>query len=221
MRSLRCSLRRAPRAGVQQGEQATTFLTGQLEEAKSKLDAQDAKLAQFKQRNIGTLPDEEQTNLSLLTGMNTQLEAITQALSRAQQDKAFNQTLLAQQEANWHASESGQSPETADQQLAALQEQLAALRSKYTDEHPDVVKLKALINDLKKQTAAEPQVPSKNDAATRSPVIEPPQVQQLRAKLHQDDLNIAEHDQTPNASSRTGSRSRRTGAVEPNRRARV
>ena len=38
------------RAGVQQGEQATTFLTGQLEEAKSKLDAQDAKLAQFKQR---------------------------------------------------------------------------------------------------------------------------------------------------------------------------
>ncbi len=180
------------RAGVQQGEQATTFLTGQLEDAKSKLDAQDAKLAQFKQRNIGTLPDEEQTNLSLLTGMNTQLEAITQALSRAQQDKAFNQTLLAQQEANWHASESGQSPETVDQQLAALEEQLAALRSKYTDEHPDVVKLKALISDLKKQTAAEPQAQSKNVAATRSPVVEPPQVQQLRAKLHQDDLNIAD-----------------------------
>ena len=40
------------------------------------------------------MPDQEQTNLSLLTGMNTQLEAITQALSRAQQDKAFNQTLL-------------------------------------------------------------------------------------------------------------------------------
>ena len=33
---------------------------------------------------------------------------------------------------------------------------------------------------------------SKNNAATRSPVVEPPQVQQLRAKLHQDDLNIAD-----------------------------
>jgi protein tyrosine kinase modulator len=180
------------RAGVQQGEQATSFLTQQLGDAKGKLDAQDAKLAQFKQRYLGSLPDEEQTNLSLLTGMNTQLEAINQALSRAQQDKAFNQTLLAQQEANWHASQSGQNPETVDQQLAALQDQLAALRSKYTDEHPDVVKLKALISDLKKQMAAEPQVQSKNDAASRLAVVEPPQVQQLRAKLHQDDLNIAD-----------------------------
>ncbi|MGB2621035.1 MAG: GNVR domain-containing protein [Candidatus Acidiferrum sp.] len=178
------------RAGVQQGEQATTFLTQQLEDAKSKLDAQDAKLAQFKQRYLGSLPDEEQTNLSLLTGMNTQLEAATQAISRAQQDKAFNQTLLAQQEANWHASQTGQNPETVDQQLASLQDQLTALRAKYTDEHPDVVKLKALISDLKKQMAGEPQ--PKNEAANRPVLAEPPQIQQLRAKLHQDDLNIAD-----------------------------
>jgi protein tyrosine kinase modulator len=180
------------RAGVQQGEQATSFLTQQLEDAKTKLDAQDAKLAEFKQRYIGSLPDEEQTNLSLLAGMNTQLEAITQAISRAQQDKAFNQTLLAQQEAGWHASQSGQSPVTADQQLAALQDQLAALRAKYTDEHPDVVKLKALIHDLKKQMAAEPQAQEKNEAANRPALGEPPQIQQLRARLHQDDLNIAD-----------------------------
>lgn len=180
------------RAGVQAGEQATSFLTLQLEDAKAKLDAQDAKLAQFKQRYLGALPDEEQTNLSLLAGMNTQLEAITQAVSRAQQDKAFNQTLLTQQEATWQASQSGQSPETADQQLAALQDQLATLRSKYTDEHPDVVKLKALISDLKKQMAAAPPAQAKNEAASRLALGEPPQIQQLRAKLHQDDLNIAD-----------------------------
>ena len=178
------------RAGVQQGEQATSFLTQQLEDAKSKLDAQDAKLAAFKQRYLGSLPDEEQTNLGLLTGMNTQLEAATQAISRAQQDKAFNQTLLAQEESNWRASQAGQNPETIDQQLDALQEQLAALRAKYTDEHPDVVKLKALISDLQKQMAAQPQ--GRNEAARRPALVEPPQVQQLRAKLHQDDLNIAD-----------------------------
>lgn len=180
------------RIGVRQGEQATSFLTQQLVDAKSKLDDQDAKLAQFKQRYLGSLPDEEQTNLSLLTGMNTQLEAITQALSRAQQDKAFNQTLLGQQEANWHASQSGQNPETVDKQLAALQDQLAALHSKYTDEHPDVVKLKNLISDLKAQMATEPQVQGKSEAASRPAVVEPPQIQQLRAKLHQDDLNLAD-----------------------------
>jgi polysaccharide chain length determinant protein (PEP-CTERM system associated) len=180
------------RASVQQGEHATSFLTQQLEEAKGKLDAEDARLAQFKQRYIGLLPEQEQTNLSLLSGMNTQLEAVTQALSRAQQDKTFNQTLLAQQEASWHASQSGQNPETVDQQLTALQDQLAALRSKYTDEHPDVVKLKVRIADLKNQMAAVPQVEAKKDRENSAPSTEPPQIQQLRAKLHQDELNTGD-----------------------------
>jgi polysaccharide chain length determinant protein (PEP-CTERM system associated) len=180
------------RARVEQGQQATSFLTQQLEDAKGKLDAQDAKLAQFKQRYLGSLPDQEQTNLSLLMGMNSQLEANTQALSRAQQDKAFNESLLNQQEASWRPSESGQNPVTVDQQLAALEDQLAALRSKYTDEHPDVIKLKAFIADLKKQIAAQPRVQEKNDTASLTPVSEPPQIQQLRAKLHQDNQNIAD-----------------------------
>jgi len=180
------------RARVEQGQQATSFLTQQLEEAKGKLDAQDAKLAQFKQRYLGSLPDQEQTNLSLLMGMNSQLEANTQALSRAQQDKAFNESLLSQQEANWRPSQSGQNPVTVDQQLAALEDQLAALRSKYTDEHPDVIKLKAFIADLKKQIAAQPRVQEKNDTAGLTAVSEPPQIQQLRAKLHQDNLNLAD-----------------------------
>ena len=70
------------------------------------------------------MPEQEQTNLALLGGMNAQLDATTQALSRAQEDKSLNETLLAQQEANWKASQVGlQNPETQDQELAALQEQ--------------------------------------------------------------------------------------------------
>jgi protein tyrosine kinase modulator len=179
-------------ASVQQGKQATSFLTQQLEDAKAKLDAEDARLAQFKQRYLGSLPDDEQTNLSLLAGMNTQLEAVNQALSRAHQDKAFNETFLTQQEASWHASHSGQNPETDDQQLAALRDQLASLRSKYTDEHPDVVKLKARIADLKNKIAAAPQVEENKDKENSAELTEPPQIQQLRAKLRQDELNIAD-----------------------------
>ena len=87
----------------QKASQTTSFLSGQLEEAKQKLDEQDAKLAQFKQQNLGSLPEESQTNLSLLAGMNAQLTANAEALSRAQQDKALNETLLSQQEATWNA----------------------------------------------------------------------------------------------------------------------
>lgn len=179
-------------ASVQQGKQATSFLTQELEDAKAKLDAEDARLAQFKQRYIGSLPDEEQTNLTLLAGMNTQLEALTQGLGRAQQEKAFDDTLLTQQVASWRASLSGQTPETDDQQLASLQDQLASLRSKYTDEHPDVIKLKARIATLKNKIATAPRVEEKTEKDGNAALTEPLQIQQLRAKLHQDALNVAD-----------------------------
>src|SRR5712664_2032649 len=114
------------RALEQQAAQTTSFLTQQLAEAKAKLDAQDGRLAQFKRQYLGSLPEEEQTNLSLLMGMNSQLEANTQTLSRAQQDKIFNESLLNQLQANLETSEnqSGKNPETLKQQLNELQGQL-------------------------------------------------------------------------------------------------
>src|SRR3981189_2325176 len=45
-----------------QASQTTSFLSGQLDEAKSKLDEQDAKLAQFKRRYLGSPPQEGHAN---------------------------------------------------------------------------------------------------------------------------------------------------------------
>jgi polysaccharide chain length determinant protein (PEP-CTERM system associated) len=167
----------------------TQFVSQQLVEAKRRLDEQEAKLADFKQHNIGSLPEQEQTNLSLLTGMNSQLEALSQALSRAQQDKSFNESLLSTQLANL-ASQANGSPESLDHQLAALQDLLATLQSRYTPEHPDVIKTKSQIEEIKKQMA-EPPDPN-NTVTARGSKIEPPQIQQLRARMRQDDLNIEE-----------------------------
>jgi polysaccharide chain length determinant protein (PEP-CTERM system associated) len=177
----------------QQAARTTSFLSQQLAEAKAKLDAQDAKLAQFKRQYLGSLPEEEQTNLSLLMGLNSQLEANTQALSRAHQDKAFNESLLSQQQANLEASQAipGRNPETLEQQLNALQDQLTVLQTRYTPEHPDIIKLKNSIEQMKKRLAEEPQANPLGSSAQTSR-SEPPQMQQLRARLRQDELNIAD-----------------------------
>jgi polysaccharide chain length determinant protein (PEP-CTERM system associated) len=169
------------------------FLGEQLAEAKTKLDAEDAKLAEFKRQNWGMLPEDGPGNINMLTGMNAQLEANTQALSRAQQDKTFNESLLAQEEANWktRTSGNGSNPDSADQQLAALQDQLTALLSRYTPDHPDVIKTESQIAELKKRMAEPTKTPAPSAATTPS-AHEPPQIQLLRAKLHQDDLNIAD-----------------------------
>ena len=175
----------------QQAVDTTQFLSQQLDQAKTKLDEQDAQLAQFKRQYLGSLPEEEQTNLSILTGMNTQLEAVIQALSRAQQDKAFNEAMLSQQETNWKQTTSGnQNPETQEQQLTQLEAQLSDLLARYTPEHPDVLKVKSQIEELKKKLAQEPA--SKPSSVAQAPLHEPPQIQQLRAKIKQDDLGIIE-----------------------------
>jgi polysaccharide chain length determinant protein (PEP-CTERM system associated) len=176
-----------------QVDQTVDFIRKQLADAKTKLDDQDAKLAVFKRRYLGSLPDEEQTNLNLLMGLNSQLEATTQALSRAQQDKGFAESILGQQLSAWQASQVGQNPETFEQQLSALQAQLLALRTKYTDDHPDVIKAKNDIATLKRQIAAsEEQKKASTPEKATTASGEPAQIQQLRAQLHQYEQVIKE-----------------------------
>jgi polysaccharide chain length determinant protein (PEP-CTERM system associated) len=175
-----------------QTKDTTDFIQQSLDDAKKKLDDEDAKLAQFKRNHPGTLPDQEQTNLTLLTNLNSQLDASTQALSRAQQDKTFNQSLLASQESAQKQKTEGVSPETTDQQLSALQDQLLGLQAKYTPEHPDVVRTEHAIEELKKRMDAQQKAATPTTNAVKTAAPEPPQLQQLRAKLRQDDQSIAD-----------------------------
>src|SRR5271168_2121403 len=138
----------------QEHSQVTTeLLVQELATAKASLDEQDSKLAAFKSRHIGELPDDEQTNLNLLTGLTSQLDASTQALARAQQDKTFTESLLSQQVAAWQAAQTGHDPDTLEQQLSAFQARLATLQSSYTDDYPDVIRAKNDIAALKKKIA--------------------------------------------------------------------
>jgi len=73
---------------AQVAQNTTDFLGRQVEDAKHNLEELDRKLADFKKRFLGQLPGDEDNNLKILMGMNSQLDANTQSLNRAQQDKA-------------------------------------------------------------------------------------------------------------------------------------
>ena len=176
------------KAREQRSQGTTEFLSNQLAEAKQKLDDQDAKLAVFKRKYIGALPGQEQTNLGLLTGLNTQFDATTQAISRAQQDKAYAESTLAQQLSALDAAQpsAGPQPDILQLQLVTLQNQLMAAQARYTDDHPDVIKLKNSIAEVKKEIEAvgssQTEKPASESGDRR--VRETPQIQQLRANIH-------------------------------------
>jgi uncharacterized protein involved in exopolysaccharide biosynthesis len=171
----------------QVAQNTTDFLSRQVDDAKSNLNDLDAKLAAFKAKYMGQLPGDEDNNLKILSGLNSQLDATTQTLGRAQQDKTYSESLLAQQLANWKSSQSASSPQTLQQQLALAQSQLISLQGRYTDDFPDVIKTKKQIADLQKQLDQINSAAPSSSAATgaQGNAAEPPEIQQLRMQIHQ------------------------------------
>src|SRR6266481_3811390 len=172
------------RSAVAQG--TTDFLGRQLDEAKRTLDEQDSKLAAFKRQYMGQLPGDAENNGRILMSINSQLDATTQTLNRAQQDKAYTESLLAQQLSAWKSSQSSTNPQTLDQQLNLLQAQLLSLQARYTEDHPDVIKTKADIKEVKKKLAEVNDAAAKGpDANAKASATEPPEIRQLRLQVHQ------------------------------------
>jgi uncharacterized protein involved in exopolysaccharide biosynthesis len=168
-------------------------LTQGLDDAKRTLDDMDSKLADFKKQHSGQLPTDQDANLKMLMTLSQQQDAFTQKQSIAQQDKAYNQSQLSQQLASWRSTRSSTNPETLQKQISDLQSQLISLRSRYTDDYPDVVKTKADITELKVKLAeinkasADP-----NDASSeKASAMEPLEIRQLRQQIHRDDEDIA------------------------------
>ena len=175
-------------------QNTTDFLSRQVNDAKGNLNELDSKLATFKRQYMGQLPGDEDSNMKILTAMNSQLDATTQTLNRAQQDKTYTESLLAQQLAAWKSSQSASNPQTMQQQLALAQAQLISLQGRYTDDFPDVVKTKKQIADLQKQlsqvNSAAPNPSGVSGAQANG--TEPPEIQQLRMQVHQYDQTIAQ-----------------------------
>lgn len=173
-------------------QDTTDFLSTQISNAKQALDAQDAKLTAFKLRYLGKLPDDAQTNMGILSGLNSQLEAATEALSRAQQNKIYLESQLGQQMAAWKATRSGNNALTLEEQLAEMRSKLVDLQAKYTDNYPDVISLKSNIAQLQKKVdaanASDTQASSPNSTTPAYAV--PPQIQQLRQDIRQYDQTI-------------------------------
>lgn len=173
----------------QSAEGTTEFLREQLNEAKSNLDAQDQKLADFQRENLGELPDDQGGNMNMLSTLSSQLDAATQAISQLQEQRSYLEGLLAQQGADspitsapGHPVQRAAAQPTPDQakQLQALENQEADLTARYTPDYPDVIAVKRNIADLKKEIAQNGAVTGPTGTVVHT---ESPAVLQLRSHI--------------------------------------
>jgi polysaccharide chain length determinant protein (PEP-CTERM system associated) len=173
-------------------EGTTDFLQSQLADAKRN---QDAKLAAFQSQNGGSLPSEEMSNQGMLSSLNTQLEASTEALTRAEQDLSYQQSILAQQTGSSTGGGQAVAVDTpallADQaRLTGLEAQESDLLAHYTADYPDVIAVRKKIVEVKKEIAQESAHPGSTGGGVAT-AHESAETAQLRAQVHAAEVGIA------------------------------
>lgn len=200
------------RTGAEQATNTTNFLHQQVEQTGKELQAQEERLRDFKLQHVGELPEQQQGNLGILTGLQAQLSNTMTSLDRAQQQRALLQAQLdATPRRSLPADVSGLptpgvaaprtlSPiEITQNNLTRLETERSALLSKgYTSQHPDVgrnqreidqtqEKLKRLKSGLPPVETAQPQPQPRHTAPA---LEEDPLVAQLKSNLEANRVEI-------------------------------
>jgi polysaccharide chain length determinant protein (PEP-CTERM system associated) len=128
------------------------FLSEELESIRRRLVEKEAELKRYRESYMGGLPEQLDTNLRILERLQDQLVTNQENLREAQNRKLLVQQQLADAVKTRRSltpppqpTRPGQEPEESLEQLKTL---LTSLEARYTQRHPDVVRLKKKIADL-------------------------------------------------------------------------
>jgi polysaccharide biosynthesis transport protein len=169
----------------QLSERTTAFLNMQLEDARAKLEEQESKVRAFKAKHLGDLPSQVESNVQILSGIQGRLQSTQRALDAAKQERLYLESLLQQYQAVAASGSSETSPEALNKELMSLRVSLADARSRYSDNHPDVI---ALTDKIKKTEALKKQLDDDFAALQKSSGTLP-------------DVSQGKNDSSPNATS--------------------
>ncbi len=127
------------------------FLEDELETMRKRLMETEQQLKYYRETNMGGLPEQLNSNLSILGNLNERLTSIQAEII----DARSRLTSIRGADIN----QSSVLDPAKDPDLEALEQmkdQLNVFKNRYTDNHPDVVRLKKRIVELEEQIRKEP-----------------------------------------------------------------
>lgn len=192
----------------QESRNTTDFLEQQLVDAGANLAAQEAKIQEYESAHAGELPSQQTSNLQILSGLQQQLQSEQDALNTAKQQRVYYESLVEQYRsfqpaASTHGADATPTGLGAlDAQLQKMKDQLADLRTRYTERYPAVRSLEAEIartQQLRNSTAA---ALSKSARSSQAAAAAPVQAQNqdsplvpLQGQLKANQIEIANREQ--------------------------
>ena len=138
------------KAREEQVEGALDFLDAQVTDARKELESKDEAVRRYKAAHMGRLPEQLQANLATMQMLQQELRSVEESLIFAREKR----DALARGGARGSATASPGSAAGGPDELDELRRQLALLRGRYTDEHPDVESLRMRIARLDARRSA-------------------------------------------------------------------
>lgn len=152
----------------QYAEGTMEFLENEMKNAKAVLENQEAALRKFRERNMGSLPEQLDANLRTLDRLQLQLDSTGDAIKNAIERK----TLLEEQLGV--ATGSGASRvDPLALELAKLKNDLARLLSVYKENYPDVLITKKKISEVEARMEAASREKGEDVEAGEAPAVSP------------------------------------------------
>jgi polysaccharide biosynthesis transport protein len=152
------------KAREQQATGTTEFLQNQLQETRKVLETLETKLKTFKMKHIGEMPEQQAASLQILGQLQSQLQMESEALNRAEQQKQYLHSMMAASTAPVVDTDSiepaaakppAASPQAPRSNLSVNKERLITLMTRYSDDHPEVRRLKRQIFDEEARLAKD------------------------------------------------------------------
>ena len=130
------------------------FLNEELNSMRGRLVEVEARLKEHRKQHMGELPEQLISNLAILERLQEQLSDRRQSLREEKNRLAVVEQLIASPPTLTQME--GQAPPAVGESgdLDVLKEQLSMLTTKYTERHPDVIKVKKAIADLEREKAS-------------------------------------------------------------------
>lgn len=133
-------------------KEASLFLLDESNRLGKKMNELEAKLAEFKQGNMEKLPELVQFNIQLMDRAEGQLLDVDRQIQAVKERKIYLESELSRLEPNATLySSSGERILGKESRLKTLQAELISMSARYSDDHPDVLKMKKEINALEKE----------------------------------------------------------------------
>jgi polysaccharide chain length determinant protein (PEP-CTERM system associated) len=168
-------------------QNAQEFLREELQAIESELESSETRLAEFKRDNIGRMPGSEGGYFQRLQTAMTDLAKLESDLQFARKRR---DTLQAQLEGERPVMGSGEGPlYDLDQRILENQTRLEEMQLRFTDLHPDVIAVKSVIEQLKRQKAEQAEELASGDGMQF--VSDNPVFQSIQMELSKVDVDIA------------------------------